>query len=202
MPSLFGSNITPTGTRAGYLGLTPPTGWVLACSRTIGNAASGGTERAHADTFPLFKLLWDSYADAQAPVSGGRGASAAADYAANKTIAVIDYRGRTGAGKDNMGGVAANRVTSGGSGVTGTTLGAVGGAETHALTTAQLASHDHGTGQGGESFALADGLTFTATPGAGVYGANSLASTTATSGSGTAHNNLTPTVIETIIVKL
>lgn len=54
-----------------------------------------------------------------------------------------DLRGRTLAGVDNMGGVAANRLTPGGSGITGTTLGAVGGAETHVLSVAQLPSHDH-----------------------------------------------------------
>ena len=46
------------------------------------------------------------------------------------------------AGKDDMGG-AAGRITAGGSGSTGTTLGTAGGAETVTLTTAQLASHTH-----------------------------------------------------------
>jgi microcystin-dependent protein len=55
---------------------------------------------------------------------------------------VPDMRGRTIVGKDNMGGSAANRVTSGGSGIVGTNLGAVGGTETHTLTGAQMA-HNH-----------------------------------------------------------
>jgi len=55
---------------------------------------------------------------------------------------VPDMRGRTIVGKDNMGGSAANRMTSGGSGIVGTTLGAVGGTETHTLTGAQIA-HNH-----------------------------------------------------------
>jgi microcystin-dependent protein len=42
------------------------------------------------------------------------------------------------AGVDNMGGSAANRLTTGGSGIAGTTLGATGGAETETLTLAQL----------------------------------------------------------------
>jgi microcystin-dependent protein len=42
-----------------------------------------------------------------------------------------------------MGGAAASRLTAAGSGVAGTTLGAAGGAETHTLTIAQLAVHDH-----------------------------------------------------------
>src|SRR5258708_1610023 len=47
-------------------------------------------------------LLWNSWADAQAPVSSGRGASAAADFAAHKTITLPDLRGRVVAGLDNL----------------------------------------------------------------------------------------------------
>jgi microcystin-dependent protein len=59
------------------------------------------------------------------------------------TFGMPDLRGRAAAGVDNMGGTAANRLTSGGSGIVGSTLGAVGGAETHALITGELASHNH-----------------------------------------------------------
>lgn len=84
---------------------TAITGWVLS-QGTIGNAASGATRRADADTVNLFTLLWNSWADAQAPVSGGRGANAAADYAANKTITLPDLRGRSLFGMDVLGGSA------------------------------------------------------------------------------------------------
>lgn len=110
-----------------YLGTTAPSGYVLLSGLTLGNAASGATGRANADTVALFTLLWDSMADAQAPVSTGRGVSAAADYAANKTITLPDARGRGTVGKDDMGGSAASRLTAGGSGVAGATLGAAGG---------------------------------------------------------------------------
>lgn len=40
-----------------------------------------------------------------------------------------------------MGGTAANRMTSGGGGVAGATLGAAGGGQTHTLTAAQM--HEH-----------------------------------------------------------
>jgi hypothetical protein len=61
-----------------------------------------------ADTSALFLYLWG--ADANLAVSGGRGGSAAADYAANKTIALPDWRGRALAGLDDMGNSAAGRL--------------------------------------------------------------------------------------------
>lgn len=127
----------PTGMVAPFVGTTAPTGWVLGSGKTIGSAASGATERANADTVNLFTLLWNSMADAEAPVSGGRGASAAADFAANKTIVVPDLRGRSIFGKDDMGGSAANRITAGVAGFAGTTLGKAGGDE-------RMHQHNHG----------------------------------------------------------
>lgn len=59
------------------------------------------------------------------------------------TFGLPDLRGRTIAGKDNMGGTSANRLTGLSGGVNGDNLGAAGGLETHTLTEAQLASHDH-----------------------------------------------------------
>lgn len=61
---------------------------------------------------------------------------------------VPDLRGRATIGRDNMGVGAAGRVTVGLSGITGTTLGATGGTETHTLTQAQLAAHNHGVNGG------------------------------------------------------
>lgn len=77
------------------------TGWVRANARTIGSATSGATERANADTEALFLYLWN--ADPNLAVSGGRGANAAADFAANKTIALPDARGRALAALTDMG---------------------------------------------------------------------------------------------------
>lgn len=54
------------------------------------------------------------------------------------TFNVPDLRGRIPVGKDDMGGVAASRVTSAGAGIDGATLGTAGGGQTHTLTTAQL----------------------------------------------------------------
>lgn len=54
------------------------------------------------------------------------------------TFGVPDLRGMVIAGIDNMGGSAANRVTSAGSGIAGTTLGASGGAQNQAIAQGNL----------------------------------------------------------------
>lgn len=105
-------------------------------ARTIGNAASGATERANADTQALFVFLWN--AAATYAVSGGRGASGAADYAANKTIALPDLRGRVLAGLDSMGNTSSARLAAASAANTS------GGLAVVALTVAQLPIHDHG----------------------------------------------------------
>jgi hypothetical protein len=87
----------------------PKAGYVRLNGRTIGNAASGATERANADTVNLFTYLWDNLSNTLAPVSGGHGASAAADFAANKTITLLDMRGASLVGVDDMGNSAALR---------------------------------------------------------------------------------------------
>lgn len=183
-----------TGSLVDYLGSTAPTGYVLASGRTIGSAASSGTERANDDCYALFVLLWNSMANTEAAVSGGRGANADSDWASNKTIALPDLRGRVTAGKDNMGGTTASRLTSGGSGITGTTLGTSGGAQTHTLTTAQLASHAHG----GSFWASGGAAYITANPGFD----NSAFAGVSSNGSGAAHQNTQPTLVLNKIIKL
>mgnify|MGYP001428693723 FL=1 len=66
------------------------------------------------------------------------------DFAAVKASGITtDLRGRVAAGKDNMGGTAAGRVTSAGSGVDGATLGAVGGVQITPLDVGHLPVHSH-----------------------------------------------------------
>lgn len=62
------------------------------------------------------------------------------------TFNVPDLRGRVIAGQDDMGGTSANRLTAQTGGIDGDALGAVGGAETHIITGAQMASHGHDVG--------------------------------------------------------
>lgn len=86
------------------LSATAPTGWLNLQGGTVGNATSSATVRANADTAGLFAYLWNNLSDTLAPVSGGRGANAAADFAANKAITLPDLRNRKpmGAGQSTV----------------------------------------------------------------------------------------------------
>jgi len=192
----------PTGVVEDYFGLTAPAGYVLADGRTIGSASSGATNRANADTQALFVLLWNSLADVQAPVSGGRGASAAADWAANKTITLPDLRGRIIAGRDNMGGTAAGRLTSAGSGLDGTVMGNAGGAETVTLTAAQIPAHNHPLAAPFNTTTAGGAATFTAAANVSATGSSTTLNTANNTGGGGAHNNTQPTIVANKIIKL
>jgi microcystin-dependent protein len=173
---------TPTGTIAPFVGATAPTGWAIltgaSAVRTIGDASSGAS-LASATTSDLFTLLWNSMADGQAAVSSGRGATAAADFAAHKTITIPDPRGRAliGAGT--------------GSGLTARTHGATGGAETHQLSEAELASHAHN--QAAYACAISAYACLTNT-GSGYN--------TGYAGSNSAHANMQPWMATHLIIKL
>jgi hypothetical protein len=107
----------------------PAGGWAWKNGQSLSTSAYGG----------LFAILGYAY--------GGSGSS----------FGVPDERGRLKAGNDAMGGAsAANRITSGGSGIVGTTTGAAGGAETVSLTVAQLASHSHGVSDPGHGHGVND----------------------------------------------
>ena len=78
------------------------------------------------------------------------------------TFNIADKRGRVSAGKDDMGGTAASRITAAVSGTAGTVLGAAVGAEGVTLATAQIPSHAH---TGGTNTVSADHSHYTTTGG-------------------------------------
>lgn len=119
-------------------------GWVRINGRTIGNAASGATERANADTQALWIYAYTTYSDTLCPVVGGRGAGALVDYNANKQLTLLDSRGRSIFGLDDMGSTNINNLAAApftkGTAIIG---GASGGENAHTLTLAETAAHTH-----------------------------------------------------------
>jgi microcystin-dependent protein len=120
------------------------------------------------------------------------------------TFNVPDVTGRVTAMKE----ASATRLTSTYFGGTSTSLGAVGGLESHTLTTAQLASHSHGVTDSGHTHGSSAALAsnFSVGFGGGAQGgieaghiATISSATTGISinnaGSGSAHNNVQPTII-------
>lgn len=190
-------------------------GWVRCNARTIGNASSGAAERASADCEALFLLLWG--ADADLVVSGGRGATAAGDWAASKTIALPDLRLRSRLGLSGMGNTASTLLSGipvdGGASQDG--LGNTLGSKEIALSLNEIPSHNHGgaTGPGGthnHSVASSPGSGGGAS-GSGVQqsGGSMFTSqqpdhthTVASAGGGEAHDNVQPSILITVYMKL
>lgn len=115
-PSAAVEGALPTGAVQQFVQTTAPTGWLKMNGQSIGNASSGATGRANADTAALFAVLWSNMAQADATVqdSAGstvsRGASATADFAANRRIVVPDMRGEFSRGLDDGRGVDSARA--------------------------------------------------------------------------------------------
>jgi len=112
---------------------------------------------------------------------------------------VPDLRGRVVAGQDDMGGSSANRLTNPASttgGINGDTLGGTGGVETHVLTEAQLAEHDHTYAQVRSGVGYTGGVNNSIDSSLGSTGTN-----TGNSGSNAAHNNVQPTIILNKIIR-
>lgn len=106
-----------TGTVLPFAGAAAPNGWLLCYGQAV----------SRTDYAILFGIIGTTFGT-------GDGST---------TFNLPDLRGRVPAGKDNMGGTPANRLTTAGSGVDGPTLGAAGGSQAHTLTTAQMPAHNH-----------------------------------------------------------
>lgn len=132
-------------------------------------------------------------------------------YSVNGNSGVtLDKRGRVGAGKDDMGGTSANRLTGLSGGINGDVFGNTGGDEKHVLDVTELTSHVHGPGTlGGTAVSTSTfrrGGGVNVDTGALDAGAPSQvqvestvtinSGTTAGAGSSAPHNNVQPTLIE------
>lgn len=153
----------PIGVVLPFAGTTAPTDWLLC----YGQAVSRTTYAA------LFASLGTTYGT-------GDGST---------TFNLPDLRGRVSAGKDDMGGTAANRITSAAGGITATTLGANGG-------DARLQAHNH-TMQATYGANPWTGGYLASTDGAGTILTSRVSSTAGDGSSG----NVQPTVILNYIIR-
>lgn len=93
----------PVGSGMQYWGSSAPAGWIFAYGQSLGQSTCS----------QLYAVIGQTY---------GTGAG-------GSTFSAPDMRGRVAIALDNLGGTAANRITSAVSGITGTTLGATGGSQ-------------------------------------------------------------------------
>lgn len=119
-----------TGTVLPFAGAAAPNGWLLCYGKAVNRA----------DYPNLFAAIGTTFGACDG----------------STTFNLPDLRGRVPAGKDNMGGTPANRLTTAGSGVDGPTLGAAGGSQAHTLTTAQMPAHAHTATDAGHSHGVTD----------------------------------------------
>jgi len=131
------------------------------------------------------------------------------------TFNLPDIRGRVIAGKDDMGGSSANRLTNADDGLNGDTLGATGGGETQTLVTANLPPYTPaGTNSGGAasynfsgaSFQsgvnLVQGTAISAASGTNALFTNPTFTGTAQGGTSTAFGVVQPTIVLPYIMRI
>jgi microcystin-dependent protein len=177
------------------------TGWIMCNDGTIGNTSSGATF-ADVTAQALYTLIWTNVSDTYAPVTGGRGASASADWTAQKKIALTKMLGR------------ALGLAGSGSGLTARTLGQTLGEENHQLSAAEMPSHTHGVNDPQHTHpitAAAGNITVAGSPAntnvsatvtSTTTGAAATGITIQSAGSDVAHNNMQPTSFINMMLKL
>lgn len=164
--SLTGITGVTTGTVLPYAGTTEPSGYLF----SYGQAVSRTT---YSD---LFSVLSTTYG-----VGDG-----------STTFNLPDLRGYVVAGKDDMGGASADRLTDQSGGLNGDTLGDTGGAETHTLTVDEMPAHTH---------TYTEVVTTNLDDGSGISARTTASGTTGSTGGDGAHNNVQPTIILNYIIK-
>lgn len=172
--------VIPVGAVTQWIGATAPANWLMLNGDTIGSAVSAATQRN--DSYEtLFTLIWNSVANDQALVPGGRGLNAAADWAAGKSITLPDARGRSVIGSGT------------GTSLTARTHGDSDGAETHTLTITEMPSHSHDYSTRSTTL----GVSGAGTP---VNQGAATLQTSQTGGDG-AHNNMQPWLALNYIIR-
>jgi microcystin-dependent protein len=114
-----------------------------------------------AATIPSWSILPFGQAISRTTYAGLANLAAQSGYAygngdGSTTFGVPDFRGRHAIGKDDMGGAAAGRLTVAISGISGTSLGAVGGAEGITLSSGQMPAHNHSASDSGHAHGIYD----------------------------------------------
>lgn len=125
------------------LSATAPSGRLVINGDSIGSASSGATWAASGYA-TLYAYWWNNVSDTYAPVTSGRGANAAADFAANKKLTMPDWAGYTPMGVKAATSITAAAMTAGA--LTVTSTGSVlssGTTDGHAITTSEMPSHSH-----------------------------------------------------------
>lgn len=178
--ALTGGGSVPTGTLLPFYGSAAPDGFILVDDGTIGSTASGASTRANDDTEDLYTLLYNSISDTWAPVVGGRDASAAADFAADKELTIPATLGR------------ALAIAGAGSGLSARALGEWLGEEDHIQLLNEIGEHRHSytNHQGSPVF------------GSGGTGGGSTSKTTGYEGDSDPFNIMQPTTFINAIIKL
>jgi hypothetical protein len=151
-------------------------------NQTIGSASSAAVE-ANNQYMNLFIYLWMSTSQSACPVSGGRGVSAQADWAANKTITLPNTPGRV----DGCVGT--------GSGLTPRVMAETFGEENHQITEPEMAAHNHTISPTGKVFVNAGTFLPAYTSGLPGITASSI------SGANVPHNTMQPTVFSYWYIK-
>jgi hypothetical protein len=178
-----------TGDTKVTLKATPDPTWVMADDGTIGDATSGSSNRANADTAALFTLLY-AFADADCPLLTSVGVAttravqgaAAVAFGNHCRMTLPLLKGR------------ALAIAGAGAGLTARTLGHALGEETHLLTIPEIPSHSHQHDQ----VAGATGFSLLNTGGSG----DGTGTSTEPTGGGGAHNNMQPSNFLNIMIKL
>lgn len=171
----------PSGVISAFAGSSAPSGWLLCFGQAVTRTGTNAN---------LFAAIGTAYG-----IGDG-----------TTTFNLPDMRGRLAAGLDDMGGVAATRLT--GATITGgaTTAGNSGGEQTHVLVVDELAVHTHADSGHvhGNTLGLVAG-------GGQLSGGGSLSggspdteignAVLSNTGLGTAHNNVQPTIVMNYIIK-